>query len=62
MGLYSNNEDPVTLFKQGKISEYKLQSRLEKITPEELGSYDTKSWSRFLIEINEIHHKRFEGT
>ena len=50
MGLISQTQDPITLFTQGKISEYILQTRLEKLTPE---TFDTSPWSQFLIDINE---------
>ena len=49
-------QDPVALFIQGRISERVLQIRLEKLSPEEIISFDTDSWCRFLIEINETHH------
>ena len=56
MGTLTNKEDPVDLFARGRISENKLQRRLERITPEEASSYDTDLWSRFLMEINETRH------
>ena len=50
MPQFNKTEDPITLFTQGKISEYILQTRLEKLTPE---TFDTSPWSQFLIDINE---------
>ena len=52
-----NKEDPVSLFIQGKISENILQRRLEKLTAEELESYDRNSWCGFLMQINEMRHQ-----
>jgi len=56
MGLISQTQDPITLFTQGKISEYILQTRLEKLTPEDIAISDTSPWCRFLMEINETRH------
>ena len=56
MGTLTKKEDTVDLFARGRISENKLQRKLEKITPEETASYDTRLWSRFLMDMNETRH------
>ena len=44
-------EDPISLLKEGKLTEKKLQKMLKRLSPEELAAA-----SRFLMEINEQHH------
>ena len=50
MQLLTKTDDLVSLFMQGRISEYILQTRLERLTQENI---DTSPWSQFLIDINE---------
>ena len=49
-------QDPVQLYIQGQITEEKLQKRLKRLSPANIAVFDTDSWCRFLIEINEQHH------
>jgi len=51
-----SKQDPVELFIQGGLPETKLQKKLKKLTQEEIVLYDTDSWCRFLIELNETYH------
>jgi len=55
MAVFSK-QDPVELFIQGRLPEVKLQKRLKKLTPEEITLYDTDSWCRFLMDLNETYH------
>ena len=49
-------QDPVQLYIQGQITEEKLQKRLKRLNRGSTAAFDTDSWCRFLIEINEQHH------